>query len=238
VDSVLGQRDCTFELVVKDGQSDDGTVDLLLTRAEQDHRLRVLTGRDSGIPDAWNQALAVATGSWVLFLGADDTLTSADTLAQVAPRLIETSADVLVGAVRMEGGPWHEKRLGGKPYDWPQMRWRNVLPHQGVFHRREFLTRIGQYDEGYPYAADYELLLRPGPALQVESTDQDIAVMGGQGLSSTLATRVFREWHRAQRQHKVQSPAMVELWYCRLRLGWVVGGFRRARTLRSQVPSS
>jgi glycosyltransferase involved in cell wall biosynthesis len=236
LDSVLSQRGCAFELVVKDGQSEDGTLDLLQLRSQDDHRLRVLTGPDTGIPDAWNQAVAVARGSWVLFLGADDTFESRDTLAGIVPLLKATTADLVVGVVRMQGGPWHGKRLGGRPYNWAEMRWRNVLPHQGVFHGREFLNRVGPYDPRYPYAADYELLLRLGKALRVEWTDQIITAMGGHGLATRMATRVFQEWHRAQRQHRVQPPLMVAVWYARLRIGWVVGSARRARTLRNQRP--
>lgn len=43
-------------------------------------RLVIHSGPDQGIYDAMNRGIAMATGTWLLFLGADDTLYEADTL--------------------------------------------------------------------------------------------------------------------------------------------------------------
>ena len=59
VGSVLGQRCADFEVVVKDGGSSDGSVEML-AEAWQDARLRVYTEKDSGIYDAMNQAVKLA----------------------------------------------------------------------------------------------------------------------------------------------------------------------------------
>lgn len=61
VGSVLGQRYANFEVVVKDGGSSDGSVEML-AETWQDARLRVYAEKDSGIYDAMNQAVKLAGG--------------------------------------------------------------------------------------------------------------------------------------------------------------------------------
>src|SRR6185295_4400277 len=70
--SVLRHRSAALELVVIDGQSTDGTVSILERHAGDIDHWR--SEPDSGIYDAMNKALAVATGDWLMFLGADDEL--------------------------------------------------------------------------------------------------------------------------------------------------------------------
>ena len=52
-------------------------------------RLVIHHGPDQGVYDAMNCGVGLATGAWLLFLGADDTLYAADTLARVAAFISE-----------------------------------------------------------------------------------------------------------------------------------------------------
>jgi glycosyltransferase involved in cell wall biosynthesis len=67
--SVFTQSYPGWEVIVQDGGSTDGTLDIL--RGCGNH-LDWRSGPDSGIYDAWNKAAERASGDWVLFLGADD----------------------------------------------------------------------------------------------------------------------------------------------------------------------
>lgn len=61
VESILGQRYENFEVVVKDGGSSDGSIEML-GNIFQDERIRVYTQKDNGIYDAMNQAVKMAKG--------------------------------------------------------------------------------------------------------------------------------------------------------------------------------
>lgn len=67
------------EIIVQDGGSTDGTVEIL-----ESHRASVslVSEPDRGIYDAWNKAVVRASGDWALFLGADDFLMNDNVLAQ------------------------------------------------------------------------------------------------------------------------------------------------------------
>ena len=70
--SILRHRSPALELVVLDGGSRDGTVEIL-RRHDADIDLW-RSEADAGIYDAMNKLRQVASGDWLLFLGADDEL--------------------------------------------------------------------------------------------------------------------------------------------------------------------
>lgn len=71
IDSVLGQQACPeLELIVVDGGSTDGSVDIL--RACRDPRFVWSSGPDAGQSDAINKGMAKATGDILAWLNSDD----------------------------------------------------------------------------------------------------------------------------------------------------------------------
>ncbi len=71
LDNILTFDPLHFELVVIDGSSDDGTVEVL---QERDDKIDYwLSEPDSGIYDAMNKGIAAAHGEYVLHLNAGDT---------------------------------------------------------------------------------------------------------------------------------------------------------------------
>lgn len=72
--SALAQLHAGDEIIVQDGGSDDGTVELLRAIAADDSRVRIHSERDDGQSDALNRALARAQGEWIVWLNADDLL--------------------------------------------------------------------------------------------------------------------------------------------------------------------
>ena len=85
--SVTEQTYKDYEVVVKDGGSRDGSLDMLkeFLRAESaGERVRILEQADSGIYDGMNQATRAAKGEYLYFLNCGDLFASEDALAQAA----------------------------------------------------------------------------------------------------------------------------------------------------------
>ena len=62
VKSTLMQTYADFEIIVKDGFSDDGSID----RLPQDSRIKLVQKKDSGIYEAMNQGIKEASGDYCL----------------------------------------------------------------------------------------------------------------------------------------------------------------------------
>lgn len=99
VRSLLRQHHNDFEVIVVDDCSDDATPQILRRLAEEDTRLRVVSG--APLPDGWvgkpwalTQGARTARGAWLLFTDAD-TFHYPDGAASVQATAIERSLGVL-----------------------------------------------------------------------------------------------------------------------------------------------
>lgn len=137
--SVVEQGYEGLEYIVIDGGSDDGTVALIERYA--DRIAYWVSEPDAGIYDAMNKAMAVASGNWLLFLGADDELKLS--LHALAPSLKDRGAvyygDVeRVYAADVRGGRFHRYRL-----------MQENICHQAIFYPRAvYQTKRYALDSG------------------------------------------------------------------------------------------
>jgi glycosyltransferase involved in cell wall biosynthesis len=149
--SVLGQTYRDLEYIVVDGKSTDGTVEIL--RGIKDERMKFVSEKDSGIYNAMNKGLRMASGDYLIFLGADDTFFDNKVLERVAAKL-PGDESVVYGDVLLK----ERKRL----YNGAFTRWtwghRNIS-HQCIFYPKSVYTRY-QYDEKYRSTADWAYNLR------------------------------------------------------------------------------
>jgi glycosyltransferase involved in cell wall biosynthesis len=215
LESVDAQRWPARELVVMDGGSTDGTVDILAANSD---RIAFWTSApDEGVYDAWNRALGHITGDWVLFLGADDYLWDPRALADMVPHLLRRGGrcPLIYGTTRVVDGEGSVLRVLGDP--WPVARtdltWDMPIPNPSTFYRRDLFERVGRFDPSFRSAGDYEFLLRVCRFHDAFFVP-DVVVTGMQsgGLSDELRHKVqaVREVLRAQRRHGLRRlpPAL------------------------------
>jgi putative colanic acid biosynthesis glycosyltransferase len=160
IQSVLGQREVVVEYIVIDGGSTDGTA-AILERYRQ-HFAHYVSEPDLGVYDAMNKGMAMATGDWLFFIGADDRLADELTLCQVwdslADRQIDwQDVDLVFGDVRYFNGTQLVRQYHSR-FD-ASLYLKNRLHHQGAFYRRIALADW-RYDRTLRAFADYELNLK------------------------------------------------------------------------------
>jgi glycosyltransferase involved in cell wall biosynthesis len=209
LNSVLSQTYPYMELIVMDGGSLDGTVEILRNIS---HRLSFWDSqKDRGIAHAWNKAMNHATGNWVLFLGSDDRLLDEHVLADMAQILRDdVTNDVIFGKCLMEGGEFHGEIWGGR--DITAIRRRMTIPHIATFHRRTFMEEVGSFDETFKIAMDYELLIRK-KVLSARFVDRLVTVMGGGGVSSVMIKNGLLELRKAQIKNQADWRVKIEAWH-------------------------
>jgi glycosyltransferase involved in cell wall biosynthesis len=163
LDSIAWQSCSDFEVVLVDGASTDGTLDIADTFASSlDARLVIHSGTDQGAYDAMNRGVGMATGQWLLFLGADDTLYEADTLARVAAFIGEHEpCDLVYGDVIKRSS---SSRYAGA---FDRLLFEQNICHQSIFYRRELFAGIGPFNLRYRICADWDFNIRcfSNPAL-------------------------------------------------------------------------
>ncbi len=180
--SVRTQDYLNVQHVLVDGGSKDGTVELLERHATAGNWI---SEPDRGIYDAWNKGLAMATGDWICFLGADDVLLPDAISSYMRLAREKPQARYLSSRVRWIS-PSGRARLIGKPWSWPSFRRYMCTAHPGSMHHRSLFERHGRYDSSLRIVGDYEFLLRAGASLETAFLPCVTVEMQGGGTSDNI----------------------------------------------------
>jgi len=160
--SVRGQRLGDWELCLVDDCSPEPHVRERLQRAEaEDPRVRVgFREANGGIVAASNDALAMATGEFVVLLDHDDAL-HPDALAQVAAALdANPEADyVYTDEDKIDRAGHHEAPFFKPDWSPERMRTQMYTCHLSVM-RRELVEAVGGFDAEFEGSQDWDLVLK------------------------------------------------------------------------------
>ncbi len=161
IDSVLGQSHGDIEYIVIDGGSSDGTLQVVESYGSRIDRLT--SGPDSGIYDAMNKGISIATGEVIGILNADDAYTDSEVLADLADRFEDPSLDACYADLVYVHRDNPEKivrywKAGEMELKKLYQGW--IPPHPAFFIRSEAYRRYGAYLPSFRFSGDYELILR------------------------------------------------------------------------------
>ena len=173
ISSVRKQSYKNIEYIVVDGNSTDGTVEIVKQFLDsskdvsQDDLQGVVTKflceKDKGIYDAMNKGLALATGDIIGVLNSDDFYCSNDVIEQVVRAFQEKETDCLYGDLNYVD-PIDTSRIVRKWRSGAYLR-KNFLngwmpPHPTFFVKKSCYENFGTFNTQFKSAADYELMLR------------------------------------------------------------------------------
>ncbi|MFO8001931.1 MAG: glycosyltransferase family A protein, partial [Marinilabilia sp.] len=148
VRSVFEQKTSfSFNLIVVDNHSDDGTTDLLKKLAEEDNRLvhLVPARTDLGIGGCWNMAIMhELCGKFAVQLDSDDLYAGNDTLQTVVDAFYEQNCAMVIGSYQMVNFKLEEIPPGIIDHkEWtPENGRNNALRINGLGAPRAFYTPV------------------------------------------------------------------------------------------------
>lgn len=165
IESVLCQSYTNYEYIIKDGGSEDDTLEVCRQYESRfEGRMKIISAPDNGIYDAMNKGFEVATGDVVGLLNSDDFYTSDDVLQTIADAF---SADKELEAVY---GDIHFVKDGdlskcvryysSKLFSRGWMRFGFMPAHPSFYCKKTCYEKFGYFDTSFKIAADFENLLR------------------------------------------------------------------------------
>lgn len=158
--SVLTQSFKEFEYVVIDGASTDGSVNVIKEFESQfGGRLKWISEQDSGIYNAMNKGIRMASGEYVQFLNSGDCLAGPDVVSSMIDELDKQNhQDILYGnmiKVHPDGSKIMD--YSGKGQE-PTLYsfYHGCLNHSPAYIKRSLFDKYGPYDESLKICSDWK----------------------------------------------------------------------------------
>lgn len=197
IKSILEQTYPNIEYIIIDGGSTDNTLDII--RKHDDRISYWISEPDTGIYDAWNKAIPLASGDWISFVGADDILLP-NTVQHFVNHIAQSKIphiEFVSAKVQLVDPVLKPIRIKGAPWSWPRFRRFMDIGHVGAFHKATLFEKYGLFDTSFRIAADYEFLLRPRDKLAASYMDEVTVLMRVGGFSNNNV-HVFQEAYKAK----------------------------------------
>jgi glycosyltransferase involved in cell wall biosynthesis len=217
LDSIINQLNDTAELIIIDGASKDGTLEILKKNSQ--YFSYFTSEPDDGIYDAWNKGIKNATSEWVMFLGADDVLLpNALNLYSELIKKCDDNISIISSKVRMVSFAGKELKIIGEKWDWNKYKKGTYsLAHPGMLHKKSLFEKYGYYDTQFKICSDSDFLLRAGKNLKGEFTNSITVNMQEGGVSDSF--KAIWESYLIRKKNKtipLRHNVIRFLWICGL----------------------
>ena len=218
LESIEKQDYPNIEVVIKDGESKDGTVDIIKAYATKSNKMVVWNSqKDLGIYDAMNQGYAMSTGDVIAFF--NDVFTIDSVVSKLVAKMEELNPDtgeeyigVHADLVYVDGEKIVRKwKMGnGNIY-------RGWMPgHPTLFLQRKVYEKYGLYDTTFRIAADYEFMVRflKDKENQLAYLPEIAVAMFYGGTSSEGFRSYFLSWkegNRALKKNNIKNALLIDI---------------------------
>jgi len=203
--SILNQNYQNKELIVIDGGSKDGTLDIL---RKHSNKIKWISESDKGIK--------FAKGDYINFQGDGDGFIHENVLTEIFQNKTLKKDQIICGNIKridIEGNILFTTRLK-ENFRKTSLLFKMSLPHQGLFMPRSFFDKYGLFDLKTKFAMDYELLLRAYKSFpEVVIINSQIAYWRADGLGEGKTLKVLEEYLRIKKKNKVENSFLLNVIY-------------------------
>lgn len=209
--SVIEQNYASFEFIIIDGASTDDSVDVIHKYAN--NITYWVSEKDTGIFNAMNKGIQIATGDYCYFLNSADRFVSSTVLSDIFTDCHHTSS--FINGNQMNDFGSYQQRVSclNRPLTLFDFYW-GTIKHQATFIRRDLFEKYGSYDEKLTIIADWKFFLQTIGLNneQVSFTNTDIVYFEWNGMSTNPA---HEELHQAERRKVLDEciPKSVQIDY-------------------------
>lgn len=214
--SILSQSYPNIEYIIIDGGSTDGTVDII--KQYSSGLSYWISEPDKGIYDAMNKGLQKATGNYVWFINAGDSLYTSDTVQRIVSLLQKKKVlpDIIYGETAIvdnNGLSLGMRRLKAPDkLSWKSFRMGMLVCHQSFITKR---TLAPLFNLKYRYSADYDWCIQSmKQAKTLYNTRMTLSNFLDGGVSTTQREASLKERYDIMCQYYgVVSTSLLHLWF-------------------------
>lgn len=203
IESIIHQKYPNFEIIIVDGQSTDGTTEIIKEYVEIYNYISFVSEPDKGVYDAMNKALCMATGDYLIFLGSDDHFVANDVLERVSYYLKNNDTIYYGNVLRSIS-----EDIYCQKFNRFKLAVKNIC-HQSIFYPRS-VYKAFQYSIRYKLFADYVYNLHLWNKYTYEYIPLVITYFSQTGISSTNIDEEFKKDYAVLRKKKL---GFLPYWY-------------------------
>lgn len=170
IHSVQEQTHKDIEHILIDGESTDQT--MVIVNAYKAHFATILSEPDTGLYDAMNKGITLASGDVIGILNADDVYQDASVLSQVAEAHADESLDACyANLVYVKASNLSKVVRNWQSQDYVTgLSFRGWMPaHPTLFLKRRVYQQVGQFNTQLKFQADLEFCTRLFEAHKISS---------------------------------------------------------------------
>ena len=214
MESVLAQTYTEIEYIIVDGASIDGSVDVIRELATRP-TIKWVSEKDTGIYNAMNKGIRMATGEYIEILNSGDILFDANVTQRMIEHLDqinsqnENSIGILYGnMIKVNASGKIVGKSGYTEYSLRQF-YSSTLNHDCAYIRRDLFEQYGLYDEQLKIVSDWKWYLQAIGLGKVkpEYVDIDVTIFDDGGISET--NLVLRNAERRKVLEELLPPAVL-----------------------------
>jgi len=192
IQSVVGQKFEQIEYIIIDGNSTDGTLNII--RNYEDKVDCVISEPDQGIYDAMNKGLRLAKGKFVNFLNAGDRFVSNSILNEITSQIDISFTEIISGDFILINNKNNTQRnIRTKSISYNNLKKDFYACHQSIFINKNIAK---EYDLNYQIKADYKWVLEALAQVkedQVCKLDFPIVYYAEEGFSNNYLFKNLKE---------------------------------------------
>lgn len=157
--SIFNQTYKNFEVIVIDGMSNDGTLDIINNYHEKISYF--ISEPDNGIYHAMNKGIEAASGDFLIFLNADDSFYDESVLDKAANALIENKeSKILFGDAIYLSNNKKSFRVSFNNIKNDLSLIFNNICHQSIFYHGSLFKAYGKYNLNYTSYSDWDFNIK------------------------------------------------------------------------------
>ena len=188
INSSLCQNYENLEVIIADGGSVDGTIDIV--KSFKNKNLIKLIGKDNGIYDAWNKSINISSGEWVCFIGGDDYWLNSNCISSLI--INSKNANFISAKVKIFNELTKRSEIIGKKFDKKKILKGMFVAHPGSLHHIN-LFEEKKFKNCYKISADHEFLINVRGKIMANFLNEQIVCMRDGGVSRKKPFLAFYE---------------------------------------------
>ncbi len=162
INSVLNQTFSSYELIIIDDGSTDGTEDFLISKYEssiKNKKIKYIKTNNNGVSKARNIGLNKSSGDIIAYLDSDN-LWHADYLKKMIYVLDKYGHDSCYSAIKIHDNNKMLTKVRETTFDKKSLLKENYIDLNVFIHKRHLFDKFGGFDEQLTRLVDWDLILR------------------------------------------------------------------------------